>query len=69
MDTEKVELPVLGYSPNDIPRLSGGAISRSRVYEALKKGTLRAKKAGQRTLITPEEARRFIDNLPDRETA
>jgi hypothetical protein len=59
------ELPVLGYGPNDIPRLTGGAISRSRVYRDLASGKLRAKKAGPRTIIPPEEIRRYIASLPD----
>jgi hypothetical protein len=70
MDTDdKGHLPPLGYSPNDFPRMTGGAVSRTRVFDALKQGKLRAKKAGQRTLITPDEAKRFIDSLPDWEPA
>jgi hypothetical protein len=33
----------------------------------MRSGKVRAKKVGQRTLITVEEARRYIDSLPDRE--
>jgi hypothetical protein len=65
MDKPKFDLSRLGYSPDDFPKMTGGAISRTRVYEALRSGRLKAKKAGQRTLITPEEAQRFIDSLSD----
>jgi hypothetical protein len=68
MDT-KPELPALGYGPNDIPKMTGGAISRTRVFGDLKTGKLKGKKVGQRTLITPDEAKRYIDSFPDRETA
>jgi hypothetical protein len=64
----KPELPALAYSPNDIPRMTGGAVSRTRVFDDIKNGKLRAKKAGQRTLIMPEEAQRYINALPDRPT-
>jgi hypothetical protein len=41
-------------------------ISRTRVFEDLGLGRLRAKKVGKRDLITPEEARRYIESFPDR---
>ena len=66
MDTP--ELPVLGYAPADITKMTNGVISRTRVYEDMKNGKLRAKKAGPRTIITPEAAKDYIANLPDRPT-
>jgi hypothetical protein len=64
----KTELPGrLGYSPDDFPRLTSGTISRTRVYVDMRSGKVRAKKVGQRTLITVEEAQRYIDSFPDRE--
>jgi excisionase family DNA binding protein len=40
-------------------------LSRSRLYEELKKGTLTAKKAGRRTLISFADLKAFLDSLPD----
>jgi len=65
-ENSKPGLAPLGYSPNDIPRMTGGAISRTRVFSDIKTGKLKAKKAGQRTIIPAEEAKRYIDALPDR---
>jgi hypothetical protein len=64
--TQNSSLPILGFSPDDIPAMTNGVISRTRVYEDMARGLLRAKKAGKRDIITPEEARRYINSLPDR---
>jgi excisionase family DNA binding protein len=47
---------------NDAVKASG--ISRSRLYEALKAGNLKARKAGRRTLIETAELKRFVADLP-----
>jgi hypothetical protein len=57
----------LCYAPDEIPHATGGAISRTRVYQALRSGLLRAKRDGRRTIITADELRRYIAALPDRE--
>lgn len=67
LEKSKPGLAPLGYGPNDIPRMTGGAISRTRVFGDIKTGKLKAKKVGQRTIITAEEAKRYIDALPDRQ--
>jgi hypothetical protein len=64
MADESFQLPILGYAPEDIPKMTSGVISRTRVFEDL--NLVRAKKVGKRDLITPEEARRYIDSFPDR---
>jgi len=66
MADDSVQLPILGYAPEDIPKMTSGVISRTRVFEDLAKRRLRAKKVGKRDLITPEEARRYIESFPDR---
>jgi hypothetical protein len=66
MAADSVQLPVLGYAPKDFPKMTNGVISRTRVFEDLGLGRLRAKKVGKRDLITPEEARRYIESFPDR---
>lgn len=39
-------------------------ISRSAIYEALKRGDLSARKAGRRTLIAFAELEEFVTKLP-----
>lgn len=40
-------------------------VSRSRFYELLKEGKIRARKLGARTLIERQELDRFLDGLPE----
>tara|TARA_R110002096_G_scaffold122204_36_gene264813 strand:- start:7432 stop:7617 length:186 start_codon:yes stop_codon:yes gene_type:complete len=40
-------------------------LSRSSLYDALKRGDLTAKKAGRRTLISFAELDRYLSDLPD----
>lgn len=40
-------------------------LSRTRIYQALKDKELAAKKLGKRTIITADEAERFIQSLPN----
>ncbi len=40
-------------------------MSRTSIYEALKRGELTARKAGRRTLISFADLQRFLDNLPE----
>jgi len=61
-------LPCLGFSPDDFPTMTSGVVSRTRVYEDMGKGVLKAKKIGKRDLIEPDEARRYIASFPDRPT-
>jgi hypothetical protein len=53
----------LGYS---VPALAEAAdVSRSKLYEEMAAGRLKAKKFGARTIIPADEARRWLDSLPD----
>ncbi len=52
---------------SDAVKASG--ISRSRLYEALKAGDLKARKAGRRTLIETAELKRFVAELPEYQSA
>src|SRR5262249_60433331 len=56
MADESSQLPFLGYAPEDIPKMTSGVISRTRVFEDLNLGRVRAKKIRKRDLITPEKA-------------
>ena len=62
-----VEITKICYAPNQIPVVTGGAISRTRVYAALRSGALKAKRDGKRIIIPADELRRYIAALPDRE--
>lgn len=46
----------------DAVKVSG--LSRSRLYEALKNGSLSARKAGRRTLIGFADLETYLANLP-----
>ncbi|MCK9361785.1 helix-turn-helix domain-containing protein [Patescibacteria group bacterium] len=39
-------------------------LGRDLIYEAIRTGKLRAKKFGRRTIITDEDLRAFVENLP-----
>lgn len=53
----------LAYPLNDFAKAIG--IGRSKVYEEIRLGRLRAKKLGARTVITGTDARAYLDSLPD----
>lgn len=42
-----------------------GAGSRSEIYEALRRGDLKAKKRGRRTVILRDDLARYLASLPD----
>jgi hypothetical protein len=55
----------VAFSINEFAKSAG--FSRDKVYEELRSGRLKAKKAGRRTIITADAARAYIDSLPDLE--
>jgi hypothetical protein len=44
--------------------VSEGPFSRSFIYEAIKRGLLKARKAGRRTVILDGDYQRFLESLP-----
>ena len=58
-------LPHLAYSPNGLSQASG--LPRTAIFDAIRCGKLKARKHGRRTLITPDDARAFIDAMPLRQ--
>lgn len=52
----------LAYPVNDFARAIG--VGRSKIYEEIRLGRLRAKKLGSRTVITGSDARAYLDSLP-----
>ena len=44
--------------------VSEGPFSRSFIYEAIKRGLLKARKGGRRTVILDDGYQRFLESLP-----
>lgn len=61
MDISK-ELVREGLSIDDACLVAG--IGRTKIYEAISEGRLRARKLGKRTLILRADLSSFLDNLP-----
>ena len=53
----------LGYSVDSLAEAADS--SRSVIYEEIATGRLKAKKLGSRTIIPADEAKRWLDSLPD----
>ena len=41
------------------------AVGRTTVYQQIAAGALKSRKIGRRTIITAEEARRWLESLPE----
>jgi excisionase family DNA binding protein len=52
----------LAYHVDEAVRISG--LGRSKLYQAVSSGELRALKCGRRTLIRAEDLEAFISSLP-----
>jgi excisionase family DNA binding protein len=57
-------VPRLGLSPDEAATSAG--VSRTRIFEAIRNGTLTARKAGKSTVIEIDELRRWVSSLPTR---
>ncbi|TIP74853.1 MAG: helix-turn-helix domain-containing protein [Mesorhizobium sp.] len=62
MNIEKV-----GYSPEQAAAAAG--LGRTLIFLAMRDGKLKARKLGRRTVITADDLKTFLDNLPVREVA
>ena len=60
--TRNVDPPRRALSIADI--VSEGPFSRSFIYEAIKRGLLKARKGGRRTVILDDDYQRFLESLP-----
>jgi excisionase family DNA binding protein len=58
----QTEVPALAL-PIDAAALRAG-VGRSTIYSAINSGSLRARKAGRRTLITVADLKVWVDSLP-----
>ena len=45
--------------------VKAGAGGRTKIYEAIKSGALKAKKRGARTVILTDDLTRYLESLPD----
>jgi len=57
------ESPPEGLSVEDACRVAG--LGRTKVYEAISNGRLKARKFGKRTLILRTELQQFLKSLPE----
>jgi len=57
------EPPALAYSINGLTKVA--PVGRSKVYELIRDGKLRAKRLDGRTLVLADDAKDFFNNLPD----
>lgn len=53
----------LAYDINDA--VDAGAGSRSMIYEALRRGDLKARKRGRRTIILKDDLAAYLASLPE----
>jgi excisionase family DNA binding protein len=54
----------IAYSIEDAPQAVG--VSRTRIFEAVRKNELTARKAGRSTIIETDELKRWVRSLPTR---
>jgi len=57
-----MEAEKLGHTIDEAVAASG--VGRTKIYEAIKTGALRARKFGRRTVILHDDLRAFLHNLP-----
>jgi excisionase family DNA binding protein len=62
MNTELSQIQREGLSISEACAFAG--IGRTKIYEAITDGSLKARKCGKRTLILRDELRRFLNSLP-----
>jgi excisionase family DNA binding protein len=55
-------LPFVAYPVNEAAKLIG--LGRTKLYEAISDGSLRAVKLGRRTLVPADALQQFVDALP-----
>jgi excisionase family DNA binding protein len=57
-------IPRLGLSPDEAAASAG--VSRTKIFEAIRDGSLTARKSGKTTIIEPSELQRWVRSLPVR---
>lgn len=54
--------PAVARSPDQVAKVVG--VGRTKIFEAIKEGKLRARKLGRRTIVTDEDLRAWLASLP-----
>lgn len=54
----------LPYMASIADTVKWSGIGRSRLYELIAAGDIKARKAGAKTLVVTDSVRRWLDNLP-----
>jgi len=57
-------IPRLGLTPDEAA--ISAAVSRTKIFEAIRDGRLTARKSGKTTIIEPSELQRWVRSLPTR---
>ncbi|XNY07200.1 helix-turn-helix domain-containing protein [Sinorhizobium meliloti] len=60
-------LPKFGYEVSEAVAASG--VGRTKLFEAMKLGKLKARKLGRKTIILPDDLKAFMESLPVKEAA
>lgn len=55
---------VIAHHINTIPEVTGGAVTRTAAYQAIREGRLVARKSGRRTIVLADDLRAFLETLP-----
>jgi hypothetical protein len=58
------EKPKLAFGIDDLEEASG--FGRSTIYEQIKAGNLRARKLGRRTFVMADDAKAWLQGLPEK---
>lgn len=66
-NTQPASVPPLALSVDKAAAAAG--IGRTKIYEAIKLGKLKAKKAGRHTVILTDDLKAFLESLPAKEAA
>ena len=64
MEDRRDNLPLLTVTPEEFPLVFRG-VSRTRLYEAIKKGEIKTIKDRKRRIIEIEEGKRWVRSLAD----
>lgn len=51
----------ISFSVEEVTKMTG--LGRTKIYEALQSGELKARKFGKRTIILKDDLNKFLDNL------
>jgi hypothetical protein len=62
-DTTEVVKPFC-LAPNQVPKYTSGAISRTKVFDLIKSGEVQAHKLGRRTAIITRSIDEYIERQP-----